>query len=93
VRDEDIDWQIYHRIALGEAGTIPELISITELDEEVIRASVQRLVGYLLIRQEGELLHPMGLEEMLLSCRIRYTKDLPVTIENGVIKIRSDHHH
>jgi len=88
VREEDLDWTIYHRIALGEAGSIPELIEITRLDEGVIRASIQRLVRYLLIRQEGENVHPMGIEEMLLSCRIRYTEDLPVTIENGVIKIK-----
>jgi len=88
VREEDVDWNIYHRIALGEAKTIPDLIEITGLDEGVVRASLQRLVRYLLIRQEGEIVRPMGIEEMLLSCRIRYTEDLPVTIENGVIRLK-----
>ena len=88
MREEDVDWNIYHRIALGEAKTIPDLIEITGLDEGVVRASLHRLVRYLLIRQEGEIVRPMGIEEMLLSCRIRYTEDLPVTIENGVIRLK-----
>ncbi|MDO8842658.1 MAG: MarR family transcriptional regulator [Methanocalculus sp.] len=88
MKDEEVDWDIYHRITLGQAKTIPDLVKVTGYSEESVLASVTRLVTYLMIARHGDQVRPLELEEMLLSCKIRYTKDLPVTIEGGIIRLK-----
>jgi hypothetical protein len=88
VKDEEVDWDIYHRITLDQAETIPDLVKVTGYSEEQVESSVNRLIRSLLLARNGERLRPLTLEEMLLSCKIRYTKDLPVTIEGGIIRLK-----
>ncbi|GAA5262310.1 MarR family transcriptional regulator [Methanocalculus sp.] len=90
MKDEEVDWDVYHRIVCNQANTVSGIEEVCGLSSDVVLASVDRLKHYLLIKEENGLLHPLGIEEMLLSCRIRHAQDLPFTIENGVIKMKQE---
>ncbi|HIJ07257.1 MAG: Uncharacterized protein XE11_1344 [Methanomicrobiales archaeon 53_19] len=90
MKDEEVDWDIYHRIVCNQANTVSGLEEVCGLSSDIVRASVDRLCYYLLIKEENEQLHPLGIEEMLLSCRIRHSQHLPFTIEDGVIKMKKE---
>lgn len=81
-----MDWTIYCRITSGACDTIPALSEVTGYPETVVAASVERLVNYLLITHTNGTIRALGLQEMLTACQIRYSPDMPVVIENGVIK-------
>jgi len=52
-------------------------------------ASLERLEHHLLIRRSGETVCLLSIQESLIACRCRHTKDdLPFVIENGVIKAK-----
>ncbi len=90
MKDAEVDWDIYHRIVCNQANTVSGIEEVCGFSSDMVRASVDRLKHYLLIKEENGLLHPLGLEEMLLSCRIRHEQDLPFTIEDGVIRMKQE---
>jgi len=90
VKDEEVDWDIYHRITIGEVDTVAAVQHVTGYSKAAVIASVERLKWYLLITESDGCLKPLELSEMLFACSIRYTQDLPVTIDNGVIKLRRE---
>jgi hypothetical protein len=88
VKEEDTDWVIYHLIVKEPTITVEGLISASGFDPCVVDASLGRLERYLLIdRTEGKL-RVLNFGEALIRCQIKYSQDLPYTIENGVIKER-----
>lgn len=89
MRQEEIDWRIYHIIA-DECNVSAETISSkTDFDEDMVKESLKRLESGNLIGYDGEIATLLTPQEMILKCRIKNAvsnTDSPVIIENGVIK-------
>jgi hypothetical protein len=88
VKEEDADWLIYHLLVKEPAITVEGLAVSTGLDPGAVDASLARLERYLLVEREGAKLRVLNFGESLIRCQVKYSEDLPYTIENGVIKER-----
>jgi hypothetical protein len=88
VKEEDADWLIYHLIVNEPAIMVERLVVLSGLDSVMVHASLKRLERYLLIERDGDKLRALNFGESLIRCQVKYSEDLPYTIENGVIKER-----
>ena len=89
VRQEDIDWKIYHIVVEETSVSVDEVTSKTGLDKETVSESLKRLESASLIGYDGKTAKILSIQEMLLKCRIKNTAsdpNSPIIIENGVIK-------
>lgn len=91
MRDEDVDWKIYHLIPDGTTVPIAELAEKSCLDEETVRASLARLEKSRLVMVKGDAACPLSFTDFLFASQIENTPaedDCGIYIENGVIKVR-----
>ena len=88
MKEEDADWLIYHLIVNEPAVTVERLVVLSGLDPGTMNASLDRLERYLLIERDGDKLRALNFGESLIRCQVKYSEDLPYTIENGVIRER-----
>jgi hypothetical protein len=89
VREEDLDWAVYHRISETGDSTVEDLVAATGCEPGVVTASLERLERYLLIRRSGDTVRHLSIQESLIECQCRHTRDdLPFVIENGVIRAK-----
>ncbi len=86
VKDEDIDWMIYHTIACEPVVLKESLATDSGLDAATVESSLARLQQALLIEQTGDTVRVLSFGESLIRSQVKYSDDLPFTIENGVIK-------
>ena len=91
MKDEDADWVVYHLIATDTATTLEALAERSGLDAETVGASLARLEHYLLIERAGPDIRILTFGESLIRNQLRYCDDLPITIENGLIKEKKPH--
>jgi hypothetical protein len=87
VRDENLDWEIYHLLTDGKAGTLQALTSLG-YDPRLLEESVRRLEKYSLIERAGDSVRPLSLQESLLLCQAKNDGTCPFVVENGVIRPR-----
>jgi hypothetical protein len=87
VRDEDLDWEIYHALLDGRARTAADL-SAAGYDPIRVEASLCRLERYLLVERSEDAVRPLSLQESLLLCQSRNGEDCPFFVENGVIRVK-----
>lgn len=87
MRNEELDWKIYHVIAQNPVK-LPELIRIMEEPDDLIIESVNRLLASHLIVRQGEHLRVTSIQELLIHCQLKYSKDSPIYLDGGVIKVR-----
>ena len=85
---EETDWLVYHRIPENAPVTEEFLRAACVLDAESLAASLERLSSSCLIERTGNSIRMLNFGEALLRNQCKYEKDLPYTIENGVIKAR-----
>jgi hypothetical protein len=88
VKEEDADWLIYHLIVKEPSVSAEDLVRASGLDRCTVDASLERLERYLLIESTEGKVRALSFGEALIRCQVMYAKDLPYTIENGVIKQR-----
>lgn len=91
MRDEDLDWAVYHLI--GDRTTCNTAESIADClhqPPERIEESLQRLERNLLIERSGESVRLVSFVEAIAKCQLKYCADMPVYIENGVIKAKPE---
>jgi hypothetical protein len=88
VRDEDLDWEIYHALLEGRIRTAAEL-SACGYDPGLVEASLCRLEGALLIERKGDEVRPLSFQESILFCQLKNGKDSPLCLENGVIRVKT----
>jgi hypothetical protein len=86
MKDEDADWLIYHLVAQQPSSTTDGLVQASRLDLSTVEKSLERLERNLLIEREDGKIRALSIGEALLLCQIKHSKDLPYTIENGVIR-------
>jgi hypothetical protein len=88
VKEEDADWLIYHLLVKEPAITVEGLVVSSGLDPCTVNVSLERLERYLLVERDGGKVRVLNFGESLIRCQVKYSDDLPYTIENGVIKER-----
>ena len=89
MRQEDIDWKIYHIVVDENSVSADDILSKTGFDRETITGSLKRLESGNLIEYDGKTARILSLHEMLLKCSIKNaaaSPESPIIIENGVIK-------
>jgi hypothetical protein len=88
MKEEDEDWVIYHLIVKEPSISVEGLVTASGLDACVVDASLKRLERYLLIERTEGKLRVLNFGEALIRCQVKYSQDLPYTIEDGIIKER-----
>ncbi len=88
MKEEDIDWLVFHLVDTRAATTHPGLVVETGLTGEEIEASIERLVGAMLLEVRGETIVTLSLQEMLIRNQCRYDQALPFVLENGVVRLK-----
>ena len=88
MREEELDWEVYHRIGEDATATPASIAMALGLGAREIEDSCRRLERNLLIERAGEGYRQLSCVESLASCQMRYCCDMPVYIENGVIKVK-----
>jgi hypothetical protein len=88
MKDEDLDWLVYHLISGGQAATVPALLASTGQDEQAILESLRRLESGFLIDASGETVRALSLQECLLMSQCKFDRSLPFTVKNGVVRMK-----
>ena len=88
VKDEDLDWIVYHILSSEGAKTEASLARETGFPAGDISASLLRLSSNLLIECRDGSYDVLSIPEMMFRCQCRYGQDIPVIIENGVVKVK-----
>lgn len=88
VKPEDFDWIVYHLILEGKASDMAGVIGATGCTKEEGDESVRRLISYFLIDTDGEQFHALSVPDMFLRSQCKYDEDMPIVIENGVVKTK-----
>jgi hypothetical protein len=86
VKEEDVDWLVYHRIPEGAPVTANTLAAECGLGIPEVEASITRLERSCIVERTGSSVRLLSFGEALIRNQVKYEKDLPFTIENGVIK-------
>jgi hypothetical protein len=86
MKEEDIDWMIYHIIARKPAFITGDLASASRLDAAAVESSLARLRKALLIEQTNDTVRALSFGESLIKTQVKYSDDLPFEIVDGVIK-------
>lgn len=88
MKKEETDWLIYHLIAQETAGTVDALVEASGINAPAVCASLERLDRYLLIEVADGKARVLSVGESFLKCQMRNACDFPLTLENGVVKVR-----
>ncbi len=86
MKEEDEDWRVYHLIPEGTPTTVGTLVDSSGFDAPMVEASLARLERFCLIERTGSTVRKLTFGESLIRNQMKYSDDLPFTIENGVIK-------
>ncbi len=88
MKDEDIDWLVYHLMQEQEEYTPGVLAGLAGLAEDIVRASLLRLENALLVSQRDGSYSLLAIPDMLVRCQARYDICSQVVFENGIIRVR-----
>jgi len=86
VKEEDVDWLVYHRIPEGTPVTTDALAEKSGLGIPDVDAAITRLERSCLVERAGSSVRLLSFGEALIKNQVKYEEDLPFTIENGVIR-------
>ncbi|MGA2933697.1 MAG: MarR family transcriptional regulator [Methanomicrobiales archaeon] len=89
MRDEEIDWAVYHALLDGKAGTFQGLACLG-YEPRLIEESVRRLEKYYLVERAGDSVRVLSFRESLLLCQANNDETCPFIVENGIIRARSE---
>ena len=88
VRDEDIDWNIYHMIVAHPGCTGETIRELTGFEEDAVRASLVRLMKYCLIECRNNLYRACSTEEIIIKHRLPDLLTDGLELTGGVIRYR-----
>jgi hypothetical protein len=89
VRDEEIDWEVYHALAEGKAGTLQGLACLG-YETRLIEESVRRLEKNYLVERTGDSVRVLSFQESLLLCQAKNDGSCPFVVENGIVRAKSE---
>ncbi|MDG6256389.1 MAG: MarR family transcriptional regulator [Methanomicrobiaceae archaeon] len=90
MREEDLDWDVYHIIAMNGHIAMDELVAISNQPGNVIADSVARLERRFLIARTGVGVRVLSVQESIARCQLQSCMDDRLVMENGVIKVRPE---
>lgn len=88
MREEDLDWDVYHIIAMNGEIAPDDLVERCGQPADVIGSSVARLERKHLICRTENGLRVLSLAESIARCQLGQCEDERIYFENGVIKVR-----
>ena len=88
MRDEEIDWAVYHALLEGKASTFQDLEDLG-MAPRLIEESIGRLEESCLVERAGDSVRVLSVQESLLVCQAKYDGTCPFVVENGVVRARS----
>jgi hypothetical protein len=88
VKEEDIDWFIYHLIVEKNSTTLEDLTRQSRLDSSTVLTSLIRLEKKILIDFTEGKISTLSIRDSLFKCQAVYDPDLQYTVENGIIKTK-----
>ena len=88
MRDENLDWEIYHALIDGKVRTGADLAA-AGYDPVLVEASLCRLEKALLIERSGDAVRPLSFQEAILLCQLKNDADSSLCVEHGVIRVKT----
>ena len=88
MRNEDVDWTLFHLIPENEIPTISELIDKSGFSRDEVVSSLARLEKDYLIQVIGENVHALSITEIFMMHEVTSSNQSDIYIENGIIKVR-----
>lgn len=88
MKEEDIDWLVYHQLSESTATPQDSLAGLCGLMAPEVDASLVRLERACLVERTGNSVRMLSFGEALIRNQMKYEEDLPFTIENGVIRAK-----
>ncbi len=86
MKEEDLDWLVYH-VLLESPDLDPEALAArTGLSGDDVAASLSRLESALLVIRCGRSFRAASIPEMMLVCQCKYDRLAPFFVENGIIR-------
>ena len=90
MKEEDLDWVVYHRLSQTVYSTPEEIAAETGLAVPEIENSLRRLEKSLLVGRQGTGCRLLSFQESLFACQLRYDKSVPLFVESGVVKVKKN---
>lgn len=90
MREEDLDWDVYHIIAMNGHITMDELLELSNQPGDVIGDSVARLERRCLVARTGTGVRVLPVQESIARCQLQHCMDDRLFMEHGVIKVRPE---
>ena len=90
MRDEDIDWTIYHLITGNKGCTEDLLLERTCYDPKEIHSSLTRLCRYRLVEQRDDIWCACSVGDMILKDQIQDLLTDGLELSGGVIRYRPE---
>mgnify|MGYP000897567473 CR=1 FL=1 len=88
MRNEDVDWSLFHLIPENETRTISELVEKSGFSRDEVVSSLARLEKNRLIQMAGEIVHALSINDMFILNEVCNSAESDIYIENGIIKVR-----
>ena len=88
MREEDLDWLVYHLLLDGSPQDSSQLAARAGCPGRELEASLARLESWLLIVREGTRYRVLSVPEFMLASQARHDPSAPFVIEGGVIRER-----
>lgn len=89
VREESLDWEVFHTIATAGIMPIEEVADRCEITHEEAMGSVERLSCALLVKVEAGSVQALSFQESLLRCQARYDPAFALIFEGGLVRVRN----
>jgi hypothetical protein len=88
VKEEDLDWLVYHLLLDGSLHDSSQLAATAGCPDGELAASLARLESSFLIVREGARYRVLSVPEFMLASQARHDPLAPFVIEGGVIRER-----
>ena len=90
VKQEDLDWLVYHLLLARSGQDRDDLAAEAGCSRDDLESSIARLESSLLITRSGEEIRVVSIPEFILACQSRYDTSAPFVIEGGIIREKKD---